>query len=156
MVDAEFDPLMPEVRDVVNKADPIPDLVIAAARESFTWRTIDSELAELVADSADTLSASSAGATVRGDAGPRLLTFEATGLVVEVEVAEAGTNRRLVGQLVPTTAADIVVRWNTGTATTTADKLGRFIVTNIPAGLVSLAVRRSNDTNPVVTSWVTV
>jgi hypothetical protein len=156
MADAEFDPLMPEVRDVVDKADPIPGLVIAAAKASFTWRTIDSELAELVADSADPLSVGFAEAGVRSDAIARLLTFEAAGLVVEVEVAEEGPSRRLVGQLVPMAGADVVVRWNTGTAATTADRLGRFVVADIPAGLVSLAVRRSSDPKPVVTSWVNV
>jgi hypothetical protein len=156
MTEPAFDPVMAEVRTVLENADPVPPAVIAAAKGSFTWRTIDSELAELVADSADSLSARTVGAGVRGETAPRLLTFEATGLAVEVEVAESGASRRLVGQLVPMTAAEVVVRWNTGSASTTADDLGRFVVSDIPAGLVSLAVSRSTDASPVVTSWVSV
>jgi hypothetical protein len=156
MTEPTFDPLLSEVRAVIEKADPIPEKVIAAAKGSFTWRTIDTELAELVADSSESLGADLVGAGVRGDAAPRLLTFEATGLVVEVEVAETGTNRRLVGQLVPMTAADVVVRWSTGSAATAADELGRFDVSDIPTGLVSIAVTRPGDANPIITSWVTV
>ena len=155
MTEPAFDPVMAEVRAVLENADPVPPAVIAAAKGSFTWRTIDSELAELVADSADSL-AGSVGAGVRGETAPRLLTFEAAGLAVEVEVAESGASRHLVGQLVPMTAAEVVVRWNTGSASTTADDLGRFVVSDIPAGLVSLAVRRPTDASPVVTSWVSV
>jgi hypothetical protein len=156
MTEPAFDPVMAEVRAVLENADPVPPAVIAAAKGTFTWRTIDSELAELVADSADTLSAGSVAAGVRGETAPRLLTFEAAGLAVEVEVAESGASRHLVGQLVPMTAAEVVVRWNTGSASTTADDLGRFVVSDIPAGLVSLAVRRPTDASAVVTSWVSV
>jgi hypothetical protein len=156
MTEPAFDAVMAEVRAVLENADPVPPAVIAAAKGSFTWRTIDSELAELVADSADSLSAGSVGAGVRGETAPRLLTFEAAGLAVEVEVAESGASRHLVGQLVPMTSAEVVVRWNTGSASTTADDLGRFVVSDIPAGLVSLAVRRPTDASPVVTSWVSV
>ena len=155
MPEPETDPTFATLRSVVDRADPVPPAVIAAAKASFTWRTIDSELAELVTDSANSLSVG-AGAGVRGESAPRLLTFEASGLSVEVEVAESGTSRHLVGQLVPMPAAEVVVRWHTGSTSTTADDLGRFVVSDVPAGLVSLAVRRSKDASPVVTSWVSV
>jgi len=156
MPEEESDPTFATLRSVIDRADPVPPAVIAAAKASFTWRTIDSELAELVADSADSLSTGSVGAGVRGESAPRLLTFEAAGLVVEVEVAESGASRHLVGQLVPLSAAEAVGRWNTGSTSTTADDLGRFVVSDIPAGLVSLAVRRPTDASPVLTSWVSV
>ena len=155
MPEPETDPTFATLRSVVDRADPVPPAVIAAAKASFTWRTIDSELAELVTDSADSLSVGS-GAGVRGESAPRLLTFEAAGLNVEVEVAGSGATRRLVGQLVPMTRADVVVRWNTGSTSTTADDLGRFVVTDVPAGLVSLAVQRPTEEKPVLTSWVSV
>ena len=75
-------------------------LSFARARWAFTWRTVDSELAELVADSAtDELALSG----VRSDAGPRLLTFEVSQLelAVEVQVTESAGARRLLGQVVP-------------------------------------------------------
>jgi hypothetical protein len=154
MPEPDADPTFATLRSVVDRADPVPPAVIAAAKASFTWRTIDSELAELVTDSAEMSAASGAG--VRGETAPRLLTFEAAGLSVEVEVAESGSTRRLVGQLVPMTPAEVVVRWNAGSASTTADDLGRFVVSDVPAGLVRLAVRRRTDANPVLTSWVSI
>jgi len=53
MPEPETDPTFATLRSVIERADPVPPPVVAAAKASFTWRTIDSELAELVADSAD-------------------------------------------------------------------------------------------------------
>ena len=45
--DATFD----ELKDALTAADAVPDDVLQAAKDSYTWRTIDAELAELVFDS---------------------------------------------------------------------------------------------------------
>src|SRR5215204_6307751 len=83
---------------MIEETDPVPAALVGAARASFTWRTIDAELAELTSDSA--LDA----AAVRSTRAPRLLTFTAgeTTLVVQVAPLAAGqeTERRLLGQLV--------------------------------------------------------
>jgi len=150
MAEPAFDPLLAELRSVVERADPIPDAVILAAKASFTWRTVDAELAELVSDSL--LSA----AGVRSGAGARLLTFEGPGVEVEVEVADTGRTRRLTGQLVPVRAAAIVVRWHSGSVETQTDELGRFTIVNVPAGAVSLAITDPADRQTVVTSWVSI
>ena len=44
-------PLWQELRAAIATADPVPPEVLRAARESFTWRTIDAELAALTYDS---------------------------------------------------------------------------------------------------------
>ena len=134
------------------RMDPVPAAVLEAARSSFTWRTIDAELAEIAFDSV----VSQPLAGVRGAVtGPRLLTFEAPGLVVELEVTEVGDRRRLVGQIVPTGAADVEVRsgGGTATATATADHMGRFAVDEVPGGPVSVRVLRPG-TDPVETDWI--
>ena len=67
------DVLLDELRALVADDDPVPERVLAAARGSFTWRTIDAELAALVYDSAldaERLTAVRSADTVR------LLTFE--------------------------------------------------------------------------------
>ena len=38
-----------------SPTDPVPERLDEAARSAYTWRTIDAELAELMADSADAL-----------------------------------------------------------------------------------------------------
>ena len=132
------------------RMDPVPAAVLEAARSSFTWRTIDAELAEIAFDSV----VEQPLAGVRGPVtGPRLLTFEAPGLVVELEVTEVAERRRLVGQLVPTGSADVDVRHGDGTTTATADDMGRFAVDEVPGGPVSVRVVRP-DTDPVETDWI--
>lgn len=148
----ELDPetMLDLVRDAVQAHDPVPAEVLTAARGSFTWLTIDAELAHLVEDSAlEPL------AGVRG-AGPRLLTFEAEESTVVVEVTATGDNRRMLGQLVSPRCADIEIRHPHGSLTVQADDLGRFAVDVIPAGPVSLACRFPGGGRQVVTSWVTV
>ena len=46
------DALLAALRRIPRHADPVPGPVLEAARGSFTWRTIDAELAELAYDSA--------------------------------------------------------------------------------------------------------
>src|SRR6185437_9552744 len=145
-----FEPLLAELRNVVDQADPIPEPVVAAAKAVFTWRTIDAELAELVADSFVT-----AAGTRTADAA-RLLTFQADDTEVEVEIAATGATRRITGQLVPPGPAEITIRWAGGSVEARTDELGRFSADNVPALAVSLSILRRGAGRPVVTSWVSI
>ena len=143
------------LRDMIEETDPVPAALVEAARASFTWRTVDTELAELTSDSA--LDA----AAVRSTRAPRLLTFTAgeTTLVVEVAPLAAGQDaeRRLLGQLVAPRPAQVEVRHGTGSFTVSADELGRFRAEPVPAGPISLACRFAAAGEPtIVTSWVSV
>lgn len=150
MAEPMFEPLLRELRDVVDKADPIPDHVLAAAKAAFIWHAIDAELAELVNDSLV------AGAAVRATDAARLLTFEGPDVEVEVEVAETGATRRLTGQLVPAGSARVTVRWAGGEVAADADEFGRFTAVGVPAASVRIEVRRAADAPPIVTSWVSI
>jgi hypothetical protein len=150
MAEPTNDPTLGTLRNVIDRADPVPAAVVDAARAAYVWRTIDAELAELTADSA------MAAAGVRSSSAPRLLTFEGAGVEVEVEVAQTGPTRHLSGQLVPIGPAHITVRWSGGTHATTADDLGRFAVDRVPAGTVSLAIVRPGTDQPIVTSWISI
>ena len=150
MSEPTTDPMYATLRNVIDHADPVPQAVVDAARATYTWRTIDAELAELTADSA------MATAGVRSASAPRLLTFEGAGVEVEVEVAHTGSTRHLSGQLVPMGPAQITVRWSSGSQEATADDLGRFAVDRVPAGSVSLAILRTGADQPIVTSWISI
>lgn len=153
MIDSD-DALIAELQDLFETTDPVPAHVVAAAEASFTWRTIDAELAALVADSAER---PLAGVRSQVDhVGPRLLTFEGQGLLVEVEVDPVGTTRRLVGQLVPPKSAEVEVRWPGGSLTRAADEVGHFTAEAVPQGPVSLICRVTGAGKPVATSWVTI
>ncbi|HEX2274602.1 MAG TPA: hypothetical protein VHG90_12085 [Acidimicrobiales bacterium] len=41
--------LLQAYRSIVARTDPVPPEVVAAARAALSWRTIDGELAELLA-----------------------------------------------------------------------------------------------------------
>jgi hypothetical protein len=147
----EDEDLLRELRAAARRFDPPPESVLEAARASFTWRTIDAELAALEFDSAVDLAATA----VRSGEGPRLLTFAAPGLNIEVQVSPAGSRRQLVGQLVPAQPARIDVRHAGGVTTVRADQLGRFDVDAISAGPVSLRCHLGDAPSPpIVTEWI--
>lgn len=144
--------LLAQLRTAFAAADPVPLDALEIARESLFWRDPDAALAGLVADSlTDT-----APVRTRRAGGPRLLTFDADGLTIEIEVAEDGETRRLLGQLVPPSRAEVVVRWTNGETLVYADELGRFSASDIPAGQVSLSCSLEEATRPVATSWVSI
>lgn len=150
----EDEVLVAELRTALAQADPVPEYVVAAAKESFGWRRVDEELAALIGDSD---AAPVAGIRSIGDpTEPRLLTFEGPGITVEVEITPQGEKRRLVGQLVPPRSAQVEVRWQGGSVTSEADSIGLFSATYVPAGPVSIACRTSEAGTQVVTSWVTI
>jgi hypothetical protein len=146
----EDGPLFEELRRLVELADPVPARVLEAARGSFTWRTIDAELAELAYDS---MLDAGREALVRTSGAGRVLTFESPGLAVEVEVTAVASARRLMGQLVPPQPAAIEIRHAGGTTAVDADDLGRFSADGIAAGPVSLVCRLA-EARTIATDWL--
>jgi hypothetical protein len=141
-----------ELREAVARFDPVPAELLRHAIDGFGWRTIDAELAELTFDSLVDRDA----ALVRGGSRPRLLTFRAGGVSIEVEVDETGASRTLVGQLLPPRSATIEIRHSTGTVTQPVDDLGRFVARGLSAGAASLRCRLGPEAPTVVTDWVTI
>lgn len=140
------------VRAALAGADPVPDHVRAGAIAAFAARTLDAELAELAYDS---LLDQQVTAGVRGDGGPRLLTFSAPALTVEVEVVDRGRTRRVVGQLVPPASGRVEVRHRDGVVATDADEIGRFAVGGVAPGPVRIRCDLGSSRRPVETDWVT-
>jgi hypothetical protein len=139
--------LLGELRRAVNRLDPVPPEMVAAARSSFMWRTIDAELAELAHDSV----LDDEAALVRGVAAPSLLTFSAAGLTVEVETLPADDGCRLLGQLVPAGSGQVEIRHPGGSTSVEIDDLGRFAANGLPCGPVSLRCRAGSSS--VDTDW---
>ena len=74
------DDLLDVLGHALRVSDPVPGNVLDGARAAFAWRTIDTELAELVFDSSQE---SSDG---RAEAAKRQITFRAPGVEIEVTV----------------------------------------------------------------------
>lgn len=150
MSDDDMLRLEEELRRAARLLDPVPERLVRQARYAYAFHTVDAELAELTFDS---LAPEHAGA-VRGPAGPRLLTFEAATLTVEIEVDEDGDGLRLAGRISPPRAADVDVRSRDGERTVRADELGRFACDGLAAGPFGVRCRTGEET--VVTDWVAV
>ncbi len=73
--------LLARLAAALDTYDPLPEAVITAAKETFTWRTIDAELASLVFDSA-----AEELAGVRSTDATRQMTFRTTGVEIELVV----------------------------------------------------------------------
>ncbi|MDX6226925.1 MAG: hypothetical protein QOI76_315 [Frankiales bacterium] len=152
--DGADDALLAELSAAAAVHDAVPPAVLAAAKASLTWRTIDTELADLAFDS----SVDESRVLVRGpQSDEQLLTFETEELAVDLQVTKRGDGRRLVGQLAPAGVAEIEVRTASGVVVTiTSDELGRVPAVDVPAGSLSLRIRRAGAAVAVVTDWVTV
>jgi len=147
------DAFLDELRALASEGDPVPERVLAAARGSFTWRTIDAELAELAYDSAlDTGQL----ATVRSAETVRLLTFETPELTIELEVTAVEGRRRILGQLVPAAPGTIELRHAGGLLELEADAQGRFTADGVEPGPISLRWRRDEPGGAVTTEWVAI
>ena len=142
------DELLAQLRRIAAAADPVPELVIQAARSAFGLRDLDARLAELVRDSAIDLPATA----VRGG-DRRMLSFEVGDVAVECEITERDLRRDILGQLVGGLAAGIDAEVaGTQRVTVPVDERGRFSVRDLPAGPVRLRCRLADGTT-VVTSW---
>lgn len=144
--------LLGELAALLAPGGEPPPEVLRAARGSFTWRTVDAEIAALTYDSLldDTPVATRAAAR------SRILAFEADGLTIEVELDATPGGRRLLGQLVPAQEAEVeLLADGAVVAAAAADGLGRFAMA-LPAAPQRVVVRcrvpgaRSVESAPTV------
>jgi hypothetical protein len=145
---AEDQALLDELRATLAAADPVPEVLVHAARQSLTWRTVDAELAELVADSALT------GELVRGGGAPRVLTFTVPAVSLVVEVVRHGGLRRLLGQLVGGPVRGLRLQRPASEEAVAVDERGHFRLDSVPGGPARFAFEI--DGRQSVTAWVTV
>jgi len=128
--------------------EDVPQPMVSAAKDAYTWRTIDAELAVLSADSADDLEA--VGARGGGSTAVRALSFEAPSLTIEVDIGPEG----LLGQFVPPQSGTVQPRTRTRLlATVPVDDLGRFSVLSGPLAPFRLYCETSTGIR-VLTDWV--
>jgi hypothetical protein len=146
MKDVSRDQLEVLLAEALEEVDPVPDFVVAAAKDAFIWRTIDAELAELVFDSSDGL------VGVRSQETARQVTFRAPGVEIEMMMLAEG-GRRLVGQLVPPQQATVELRHGTALRETATDAVGRFSFPDVPTGPISLTIV-TPDGGRVTTEWL--
>jgi hypothetical protein len=144
------DELLSALALALRELDPVPAGVVETGKTALSWRTVDAELAELVADT----EVETAGASrVRA---PRILTFAADDTTLVLEVTEEQNGRRLLGQIVAPRRAGIEAAHRFGTVTVETDDLGRFRIEHFPAGPIRLSLRVPGKASTVITPWVNI
>ena len=141
-----------ELREIAARLDPVPPRLLTAAVDSYTWRTVGSDLAELVFDSL----ADDHVALVRGQEHARLLSFESGGLTIDVQVSGGGPDRRIVGQLAPPRRAAVKIRQGLKVTGLDTDDLGRFSGPLRKGPFSLLCSTGADPDRPVVTDWIAI
>ncbi|CAL9618483.1 hypothetical protein [Streptomyces sp. enrichment culture] len=135
-----------ELRRAATVLDPVPAELRRIAVDAYALHDLDARIAELTFDSLVD------GIPVRGVADPpRMLTFRAGDLTVDVEVTGDG----LMGQVLPPQPAGIEVLGGPHPAVPTslaADDMGRFTGDAPPSGPFALRLRTGGQV--VVTEWL--
>jgi len=144
------DEIMGRLAQAWQAVGDVPADFIAAGKAAFAWRDIDSELAELVYDSA--LEEELSAAPVRAErAHLRAMTFTATDLTIEIEI----TGEALLGQVVPMQDGEVEVITHEGKAQTgLIDDIGGFTIRPLPVGPFRLNCRTAGGS--ISTSWLNI
>jgi hypothetical protein len=145
-IDPEFRPMLEQLADAFDDAhlEPIPQRLSAAARDAYSWRRADAELAELLFDSAsDTL------VGVRGTATDRRSFRYASGdFAIRVHLTDVS----LIVMIEPPLAAACRIDSGHASEQHRTDELGELVV-DAPELPLRLEVELPNGT--VVTPWIT-
>lgn len=136
--------LLEELQEALAEADAVPADVLNVAKASYTWRTMDTELAELVFDSAvDEM------AGIRGDAAAaRQLSFQSKDLEIEIMVHDG----EITGQLVPVHEATVELFAGGSTRQADVDEFGSFVFRDVPRGHVRLSCEIGEAS--ITTEWI--
>ena len=151
--------LLNELGACLRAAEEVPSAFVAAAKATWTWRTIDAELAELTYDSAHHQpTAVREGAAGAEQATLRALTFAAGGVSIDLEVVDGA----VVGQLIPARSAALVLEQSgvdphgrpiESRIAVPVDDVGWFRLSPVPEGRFRLTCTMPSG-GCVVTGWI--
>jgi hypothetical protein len=151
------DELIARLRRIAAEADPVPPVLLSAARAAFALRDIDARVADLVRDSLVDAPATPvrAGGTARGEEA-RMLSFEVGSTAIECEVMARAGERDIRGQLSGAQASTIEAEVaGCPPVSVTLGAHGWFTVYGLPSGPFRLRCRTA-DGETLVTSWTSV
>jgi hypothetical protein len=144
------DELLATLGDAVRTARDMPANFAEVGKATFTWHSIDADLATLTRDSAR--AEEEVLASARSEpANLRSLTFTSAQLTIELEVSSGA----LLGQIVPPQAGRIDACAASGHVQTAAiDEIGCFAIRRIPEGSFRLHCQTVSGAS-VITNWIT-
>jgi hypothetical protein len=142
------DELMKHLRRIADEVDAPSDITTESARAAFTTRHLDDELAALLNDS----DLAPASGVRHAEPGPRLLSFEAGPVSLELELG-AGAEGLVVRGIAIGTVGDVTIETTTDIHTAAVDENGFFRVDELSAEPVRVRVQ-AGDGGTVTTGWI--
>lgn len=151
-ISAHDQELLVRLGEVAAQADPVPGLVLDLARAAWESRALDAELLRLVAETTGV----PAGVRTVVDQ-PRVLSFDGSGLLLDLQVERVGPRVRLTGQVLPWPDGDggtVIVEQPDGSRTDAAvGDLGDFVVEGLAVALLRVHLKTTGGIL-VTTGWV--
>ena len=145
---ADDDQLMAALAGAFRAERDVPAAFVEAGKAAFTWHSIDAELAALTFDS---VTGATAAAVRSEEASPRLVTFAATDLIIELEIGRD----EIIGQIVPPQRGHVDACPASGAALTASiDEIGCFIIRPLPKSPFRLHYHAASGVS-VLTTWIT-
>ena len=139
--------LLDDLSDALRETVPLADAIAEYGKGAYAWRTVDRDL--LLASLSFDSSLERVTEQRSGPGDPRVLTFTATPLSLELEVMPD----RIVGQIIPPGSGEIRVETADGvTFHVEADDVGFFVLPSVPRGTVRL--RCDTPMARLVTDWI--
>lgn len=139
------DELLAALRSALE-ADGVPPGLVQQAKEMYSWRNVDDELAALTFDSL----VDGPSLVTRTEAAPlRTLSFATERLTIELDV----TPEALFGQIIPPYPGEVEMESATGIRRLCSiDDLGVFVIRPLPQGSFRLSCR-THEGDAAVTTW---
>jgi hypothetical protein len=139
-VDGEDQPLDPvdlaildDIRALFKATDPVPSDLVARTAFAIDLVGVEDEIARL-----DPVGLRAVGA--RGAEQSRTITFDSESLTIVVQASPSGATLRVDGWLAPPAVRRLRLRAGDVDFAAQSDELGRFVVLDVPPGLVQIVV----------------
>ena len=125
--------ILGDIRTLYQNADPVPEHLAEQAFFALELAGLEDEIAYR-----DGAGLQPAG--VRGAEQSRTITFDSTSMTIVVQVSPSGATMRVDGWLAPAAVHRVRLRAGDEDFRTESDELGRFVVLDVPHGLVQIVV----------------
>lgn len=136
------------VGDFYMTADPVPRGLVERIDFAMQLLGLDDEVAQLRPEQFE-------AAAVRGPERSRTVTFDSESLTIIIQTSPSGETVRVDGWLAPATARRIRLRAGEHELHTESNELGRFVLSDVPHGLVQLIVDTREGDPPEARTVVT-
>lgn len=125
--------ILNDIRTLYQSTDPVPEHLAERVCFALDLVGLEDEIAHLQTAGLEPVG-------VRGAEQSRTITFDSESLTIVVQVSRSGDTMRVDGWLAPPAVHRVRLRAGDTEFQTESDELGRFVVLEVPHGLVQIVV----------------